>query len=288
MLKLPTKEGMYLNITNEDYHADRNMVSKSWLDRVAISPLHLRQYLDEPFEKTIALIIGSAVDCLVFEPDEFSKLFVQSPTDNKRTKVGKEAWAQATEDADKAGQTIIECHNTDYWTEVHQMADAIKNNPFMKELLQDGVGQAVFISQDPVTGLKRKCKTDHYNQTLNAVWDLKTALSASPYEFARSIANYRYHVQDAFYSDIIEDVVGSKPSFGFAVMEKPAAKSNAKPDSGMMAFYQLTEEEKRRGLDTAQSDMAAIAFAIDTGEWAGYTDNVIEIERPAWAQHRDQ
>lgn len=292
MQKLPLIKGIYKDIPNDVYHADRKAVSKSWLDRVAKSPLHLRQYLDTPHQSTLALVLGSAVDCLVFEPDKFEKLFMRSPEDdngkphNKRTKAGKEAWAEAEEEAKNTGKTIIECHLTDYWTECLEMADAITGNPLMKEILQDGVGQVTFIAQDPVTGLIRKCKTDNYHEGSNAVCDLKTAVNASPYEFARSIANFRYHVQDAYYSDIIADVVGSQPSFMFAVLEKPA--KNCKPDSGMMAFYQLTEAEKSAGRDTWQSDMAAIAFALDTGEWAGYADSVIEIERPQWSRNRDQ
>jgi hypothetical protein len=292
MQKLPTKKGMYFDIDNDVYHADRTTVSKSWLDRVAKSPLHLRQYLDTPTEKTLALITGSAVDCLVFEPEKFDELFIQGPFDDKgnphkkNTKVGKEAWLKANEDAKESGKTIIECHLTDHWTAIHEMADAILGNGLMAEILQDGVGQVTFISQDPVTGMRRKCKTDNYHKASNSVCDLKTAVSASPFEFARSIASYRYHVQDAYYSDIIADVVGSMPRFMFAVLEKPP--KDVKPDSGMMAFYELTQAEKDAGRDTWQSDMAAIAFAMDTGEWSGYADTVISIERPQWARSRDQ
>jgi exodeoxyribonuclease VIII len=283
---------MYFDIPNEVYHADRNAISKSWLDRVAKSPLHLQQYLNTPHESTLALVLGSAVDCLVFEPEKFDSLFMKSPVDDKgvphkkTTKGGREAWAEAQKVAEESGKTIIECHLTDYWTECMQMADAITGNPLMKEILQDGVGQVTFIAPDPHTGLIRKCKTDNYHEGSNSVCDLKTAVSASPYEFARSIANYRYHVQDAYYSDIIADVVGSMPSFMFAVLEKPP--KNVVPDSGMMAFYQLTQDEKDAGRNAWQSDMAAIAFAMDTDEWSGYADTVIEIERPQWARNRDQ
>ncbi len=287
MQKLPTKKGMYLDISNEVYHADRTTVSKSWLDRVAKSPLHLRQYLDTPHVQTLALTLGSAVDCLVFEPEMFDKLFVRSPRVGKSTKAGKAEWAEAREDAKATNRIIIECHlKTDHFDDCRLMADAIMSNPLMKEILQDGVGQAVFIAQDPLTGLRRKCKTDNYHEGSNAVCDLKTAVNASPYEFARSIASYRYHVQDSYYTDIIEDVVGSAPTFMFAVLEKP--DTGVKPDSGMMAFYRLTEAEKSAGRETYLSDLAAIAFAMDTNEWAGYADTVIEIERPQWARNRDQ
>lgn len=283
---LTAETGMFIGVNNEAYHADRTRVSKSWLDRVAQSPLHLRQYLDAPHKSTLALVIGSAVDCLVFEPERFDKQFVQSPLATKRSKAGKEEWDEAYADAAKTGRTIIECHNTHYWDQCHQMAEAIMGNPKMREILQDGVGQAVFVATDEATGLKQKCKTDNYHEASNTVCDLKTAVSASPYEFARSIASYRYHVQDSYYSDIIAQVVGDKPNFFFAVMEKPP--TDIAPDSGMMAFYELSEGEKLAGRDTYQSDLMAIAFAMDTGNWGGYASEVITIERPAWAQSRDQ
>lgn len=284
--------GMHKGISNEDYHRDRTCISKTWLDKVAVSPLHLQQYLNLPHEQTLALTIGSAVDALVFEPDTFDKLFVVGPKDDKgawhkkTTKAGKEAWANAYAEAEKDGRIIIECHLTDHLTAIQQMADAIKGNGLMREILQDGAGQVTFVAQDEVTGLWRKCKTDHYHEATNGIFDLKTAVSASPYEFARSIAKYRYHVQDAYYSDIVEMVVGSVPSFGFAVMEKPI--KDVEPDSGLMAFYRLTQEERNRGRATYQSDLAAIGFAMDTGHYAGYADRVLEIERPQWAQNKDQ
>ena len=284
---IKAEKGMFTGVENDAYHDDRTRVSKSWLDRVATSPLHLKQYLDHGTEKTLALIIGSAVDCLVFEPEKFDKQFIKGSTESKRTKAGKEVWAELINKAEKAGQTIIEVHGqVNHWDECHRMAEAIMGNPKMREILQDGVGQAVFVATDEATGLKIKCKPDNYHEASNTVCDLKTSVSAAPYEFARSIANYRYHVQDAFYSDIIAQVVGSLPNFFFAVMEKPL--KGMQPDSGMMAFYELAESEKLAGRDTYQSDLMAIAFAMDTGIWGGYADEVITIERPAWARNRDQ
>ena len=284
---IPTKEGMYIGLDNDLYHADRKMVSKSWLDRVAKHPLNLRQYLDGAFDKTLALTIGSAVDCLIFEPEKFDSLFVKSPLDKKNTKVGKAAWEEAYSDAAKSGRTIIECHLTDHWTTVFEMSDAIKANGLMNEFLQDGVGQAVFVTRDEATGLLVKCKTDHFHKGSSTIIDLKTAENASPFEFGRSIANYRYNVQDAFYSDIVSKVLKlEEVRFLFAVMEKP--KKDVKPDPRMMAFYELTQEEKSAGRNTYQSDLAAIGFAIDTNNWAGYPEQVISIERPGWAKSRDE
>ena len=287
MSKLIAKKGMFLDIHNDIYHADRSMVSKSWLDRVAKTPLHLRQYLDTPYEKTLALILGSAVDCLVFEPEQFDDLFVEGPDESKRTKIGKEIWAEAIEHAKETGRQIIEVHlETDYMDQCRKMATAIQTNPLMAKFLKNGHGQATFMAQDEDTGLWKKCKTDWYDPDTNTVIDLKTAVSASPFEFARSIANYRYHVQDSYYSDIIEQVTGEKPRFLFAVIEKPPKEID--PDPSMMAFYELNELEKEAGTDTYLSDLAAIAFALDTDVWTGYADEVLPICRPAWAVSRDK
>lgn len=285
--KLPTKEGVYYDITNDDYHADRTMVTKSWLDRAAKTPLHLRQYLDTPHEKTLALILGSAVDCLVFEPAKFMDLFAKGPQISKTTKDGKVEWAEARANAETHNKTIIECHlKVNHWDNCHKMAEEIMGNPRMREIMQEGVGQAVFITQDEATGLWVKCKPDWWAESLCEITDLKTAESASAFEFARSIGNYRYHVQDAFYSDIIKKVTGKAQSFQFAVLEKPS--KDAEPDGRLMAFYELPERERIAGRDTYQSDLAAIAFCYDTGEWPGYSNRTMEIERPQWSQSRDK
>jgi len=287
MKKLPLKEGIYYDISNDDYHADRTMITKSWLDRVAKTPLHLRQYLDGTTEKTLALILGSAVDCLVFEPAKFETLFVQGPMIGKTSKAGKEEWADAIKAAAASNRTIIESHlKVHHWDNCHKMAEEIMGNAKMREILQEGVGQAVFITQDDATGLWVKCKPDWWCDSLADITDLKTAENAAPFEFARSIANYRYHIQDAFYSDIIEKVTGKPHSFKFAVLEKP--NKDAEPNRDLMAFYELPESERNAGRDTYQSDLAAIAFAYDTGEWPGYSNRVLSIERPRWSQSRDK
>jgi hypothetical protein len=140
--QLPTKEGVYFDITNDDYHADRTMVTKSWLDRAANTPLHLRQYLDAPHIQTLALTLGSAVDCLVFEPAKFEELFVKGPMVSKTTKAGKEEWAEANANAYASDKTIIECHlKVNHWDNCHLMAEEIMGNPTMREIMQEGVGQ---------------------------------------------------------------------------------------------------------------------------------------------------
>jgi exodeoxyribonuclease VIII len=284
-MTLKLEKGMFTGIPNDTYHADRRAVSKSWLDRVAQSPYHLWLYLNEPFKKTDALVIGSAVDCLIFEPEEFDKQFIQGIKADKRSKAGKDAWDKVYMDAAESGRDIISQHlKVNQWDMVHKTADAIRSNGYMKEILsaKNGVAQPVFICKDPVTGMWRKVKLDYYVPG-ELVFDLKTTVSAHPFKFAKSIADFRYHVQDAYYGDVVRDVTGNDLPFVFGAVEKADV-----PSPNLMAFYTLPEEEREAGRATYETDLFAVSYAVQNDEWAGYTDNVLEITRPAWAIGRDQ
>lgn len=83
--------GVYFDISNEDYHAGPG-ISKSQLDDIAISPAiyQWRRHAPVDAEKTAALDLGTALHCLLLEPDEFSKRFEIAPEVNRRTTAGKE------------------------------------------------------------------------------------------------------------------------------------------------------------------------------------------------------
>jgi hypothetical protein len=59
-------------------------LSFSRLKELAHSPLALSRYIDKAFEPTAAMIEGSALDCLLFTPDDFDRLFFIMPDDVKK------------------------------------------------------------------------------------------------------------------------------------------------------------------------------------------------------------
>ncbi|MGE5046901.1 exodeoxyribonuclease VIII, partial [Yersinia enterocolitica] len=69
--------GHYQDISNEDYHSGPG-VSKSQLDDVAINPAILTWKKTAPVdtEKLKALDMGTALHCLLLEPEEFDKRFI--------------------------------------------------------------------------------------------------------------------------------------------------------------------------------------------------------------------
>ena len=116
--------------------------------------------------------------------------------------------------------------------------------------------------------------------------DLKTALDAGPEGFSKHIANYRYHIQDAFYRMVFSIASGVPVDrFIFAVMEKP--DKGIKPHKDLMAFYELTYEEVQAASNTMSSDLEALQYCMDNDTWAGYPQDVLPIMRPHWAMKND-
>ena len=71
------------------------------------------------------------------------------------------------------------------------------------------------------TGLQCKCRPDWISADGGILVDLKTTEDASPREFQRSIAKWRYHVQAGWYMAGIEAAYGTRPSgFIFIAVEK--------------------------------------------------------------------
>lgn len=277
------KEGIHKGMSNEDYHADRSALSSTSLKLLnSKTPHHLRSYLDSPpAEPTPALRMGSAVDCLTFEPELFRKQFVVAPKSlNRRTKVGKEEWAKLC--ADKRTTLTDKEHQEALGT-----AKAIRSNPVWVDLSHTGEAQLSFVWRDPVTGLLCKCRPDWYDEATATVVDLKTALDADPEKFAKAVANYGYHIQAAFYSDGIRACGKPVKRFIFGVMEKPDDRNTFEADPRMMAFYELRIEDMEAGRDTYVSSLAAINFCMINDEWEGYTNSIIQITRPHWAKRDD-
>ena len=82
--------GRVFGLSNEEYHAGPG-VSKSQLDQIAESPATYIWAKNAPVdeEKLKAFDMGSAIHCLLLEPDEFKDRFIIAPPFNRRTNAGK-------------------------------------------------------------------------------------------------------------------------------------------------------------------------------------------------------
>jgi len=163
--------------------------------------------LDSP-----SLTLGSAVHKLVLEPENFNDDFVIEEFDgcelNKNTKAYKEAkkaWL------DCVGER--EVLSVQEFEQVTLMARNVK--AIAGGLLQDGVAERAFFSE--FDGIPVKCKADYYIESAGIVIDLKTTKSIK--DFKKSILEYGYGTQSAFYTDVISSLGYKADRFVFILVE---------------------------------------------------------------------
>lgn len=252
-----------LQIPAEQYHADRQHVSKSWLDRLKQSPAHLRHYLDSAKVETKALRVGRIVHCAILEPEIFARDFVIKPKFDGRTTVGKDGlteWEAAN--AGKLDVTVAE----------FEMAKGIRESVMAHKAaraLLERVGnaeQSAFWT-NPDTDVLCKCRPDYIH---DFVVDLKTTEDASPQGFARSIAKYRYHIQAAQYTEGTQ-----RERFIIVAAEKT-------PPYGV-AVYLLGDGDVAKGLETRRRELDIYAECKATNTWPSYPQEIQPITLPAWA-----
>jgi hypothetical protein len=261
-------------MNNTDYHAHA-AISKSHLDQVAKSPLHYwARYLDPNRvvpEPTPAMAIGSAVHTHVLELDQWDARYVSAPDGiDRRTKAGKAEWEAFT--AAATGRTVLPKADADL---VMRMAQSVFSHPAAAMLLAlPGKAETTHMWTDAATGLECKCRPDWLTDDGRLLVDLKTTEDASR-GFAKSIAQWRYHVQASWYLDGIEQATGTRPEqFLFLCVEKKAPYA--------VAVYAADAEMIAAGAQTAARDLNVLATCKAAGAWPGYSDQIEPISLPPW------
>lgn len=252
-------------LTNEQYHAHES-ISKSGLDMIARSPAHYRY--GERREPTRAMVIGSAVHAAILEPELFASQYMLL-RDVKDRRASEYKQAVAVYGADN----VLTGTEADYVAGIQESVRT--HGPLSALLAEPGRAELSVITTDPVTGVAVRCRFDWLTDDGRPL-DLKTTLDARPDAFSRSVSNYRYHVQAAFYCDVWEWETGDKlDRMIFAALEK--SMPNA------VALYMLDDEAMMVGRKLYREDLNTYARCLESGHWPAYEGCVQLLNLPPWA-----
>ena len=204
--------GIYYDLSNEQYHSGPG-VSKSQLDDIAISPATYiwRKSAPVDTEKLQALDMGTALHCLLLEPDEFDSRFIKAPEFNRRTKDGRAEEAEFLKNCADTGKTVIEYDDR---RKLMLMRDSVMAHPDARWLLeQAGHSESSIYWTDDETGELCRCRPDRKLNQYPILLDVKKVDDMSRFE--RHVEEFRYHVQNAMYCDGYEQTFGERPEFLF-------------------------------------------------------------------------
>lgn len=251
-------------LSNEDYHL-HPAVSASHLHYIAQSPFHYwSRFINpdrNPVEPTAAMRLGSLVHCAVLEPDQLQYRY--SRCASRATKAGKE---QAFNLASRGIEAVSDAD----WELAIAMNNAVNLHPAARKLLQEGEAEQSYFWEDSRTGLQCKCRPDWLNGS--TIVDLKTTQDASPKGFAKSVANFRYHVQASHYLS-----AGFADRFVFIAVEKTYPHA--------VAVYELDAVALNLGESLRLDNISRIAECRALNKWPSYSDNELTLSLPVWATY---
>lgn len=273
-------------MTNSEYHADKSAISKSGLDKISISPLHYYEAYLNPHaptrNETAAMFIGSAIHSATLEPHEFENDYFGindfeiceaiGGKNPRATKLYKE-WIEIEKQKNE-GKIMLSA--SDLETCLY-MRDSVHKNSFCREILASGKAEQTIKFTEPITNAPCKIRPD-WLSSLGIIADLKSTEDASQQGFAKSCAKFRYHVQDSFYLDGVNNESPEFDDFVFLAVEK-------KPPF-IISVYILDKESKKLGRSEYLKNLETYMECKKTGIWPPYQTGPETLSLPKWAFYK--
>ncbi|HFP4313205.1 TPA: exodeoxyribonuclease VIII [Escherichia coli] len=264
--------GIYYGISNENYHAGPG-ISKSQLDDIADTPALYLWRKNAPVDttKTKTLDLGTAFHCRVLEPEEFSNRFIVAPEFNRRTNAGKEEEKAFLMECASTGKTVI---TAEEGRKIELMYQSVMALPLGQWLVESaGHAESSIYWEDPETGILCRCRPDKIIPEFHWIMDVKT--TADIQRFKTAYYDYRYHVQDAFYSDGYEAQFGVQPTFVFLV-----ASTTIECGRYPVEIFMMGEEAKLAGQQEYHRNLRTLSDCLNTDEWPA----IKTLSLPRWAK----
>lgn len=257
----------------DNYHQDISHVSKSGLDLINEAPRHYWwKYLSgeyDPVKEANHFMMGTAFHVACTEPEKFFQRYAVAPNVKRNTIDGREEWDRFM--ASAAGKVILKSNDLESrdlsYDQIVKMQASIKDHKIAKKLLKSGVAEQIFTWTDPDTGAPCKIMIDWLTPDFWIV-DFKSTKSAKPKKFDRSVFDYRYHVQDAFYIDGFTKATGITPKgFLFVACEKKAPYCSE--------VFRLDAAVIEQGREEYKANLKTYMECRKTSEWPSYSNNKI-------------
>lgn len=195
----------FISDLRDKFFAGEGHLSYSSLSAFRKSPKHFIDYKIGKKEDTDAMKLGSLVHLLILEPEKFDKKYLVCPKCDKRTKEGKEIYANYLIQLGDRTEIKFEDFET-----AALMADAVKNNPVAKSIM-DQANKREFKVEFSHKGLKFVAYIDGIGKL---IFDIKICTDAEPRKFQRDIVNMGYWLQSGVYTFAVEEML---PYFLIAV-----------------------------------------------------------------------
>lgn len=272
------KTGLYPDVDEPSYHADRRAISQSGMKLILQSPAHFRWQTDNPPEPKKVFDFGSAAHALVLGVGpkiEVLEVEVEATRDGRKQKIIADnmMFRLVQEEAERVrARGNIPLLPADY-QHVLAMADKLSEHHAAMELMSEGQAEVTAYAQDPDTGVWVRGRFDHLGPQL--VSDYKTSTTSEPDGFLRHALSLGYEIQAATYIGLARACGHPGAAFVWIVQEKepPYVVTVVVPPAELI----------ERGRYLARKALERYRDCTEAGKWPGYLDDR-EFATPAAPQ----
>lgn len=284
--------GIYEDVPMSEYFT-WDAASKSRLWGFRRSPAHARVMSED----TKATAFGRAAHVALLEPDEFKKRYASASQCVAHTGAGAQCQNQGsyplagggsvcgthikkalkTDDSLKVAENVEILSEKD-WAACGTIRERVKAKARASGLVSGpGRAELSLVWVDPELGIRCKGRIDRDSPTLagGTIVDVKTTVDASDFAFERTIFNYGYHAQGAFYLDGMEALGEERRHCTILAVEKAAPFE--------ISAFRLLPAALDAGRDLIRPILERYAWCKENDIWPGYPDRVREIALPDWA-----
>lgn len=166
-------------------------------------------------------------------------------------------------------------------------AESVLAHPGASALFsQPGTAEASVFAKDPATGILTRARFDFLptefglGSPSRVAVDLKSCVDASEDGFTKSIANYNYDVQRAWYLDTLKWETGEEAELVFVAVEKDPPY--------LVAVHQLPALWAGMGETKARIARERYKECDESGVWPGYGDEVHMPSPPTWLVYKHE
>ncbi len=273
----------------EEYHAHSahgaSMLEDFRASRRGFHSLHVtgEQPRKEPSE---AMIDGTLIHCLLFEPEKYDDLLAPLPEplapDGKkwlrRKESNHERWWKEYLDTSQGKYVVDESRRQ----RIENTVAAIMANERAGSLLsQEGAPEYSIFWTDEATGLECKCRVDYFAAGISV--DLKTSRDPMPQAYARSIVDLGYHRKLAHYCAGLRSLTGKTCPLVHI------AAGTSSPH--LIACYDIDDTDRRGnrlGERQRRTTLLELTECYRTRDWRESCEKKItKLRLPGWAFSQD-
>jgi len=202
--------GIFPNLSNTDYHSDKNSISRSAIMDYRESAYRYWSRNLNPERvarsQTPAMKFGEAFHTYVLEPERFKRDFAVEPEKVLLKDVGDALYKIYKNDCAKLANSCMTILSDSDYQLIIKMADALKRHDKASDLLRGGDVEKSFFWRDEASGLIAKARPDILHT--NMIIDLKTIADASFKAYQRDMLARGYYIQGAMIRDAVQQLEG--------------------------------------------------------------------------------